>query len=183
MSNRVILIENRSHTELTLAEQHFLETALGSLPGTRQTVSPDFAAALQSEHAPQALFVFPLLVPRYENDCILLLKTIERSQPFADLLALQFVLFADRPEFDPDSFSEEFWIETLDRFYDLAVPTQFIVCYKDAPNVVQFHVRASATSLFREMDSLLELRRIGATLVELEGRIEALETRKTASKE
>ena len=181
LSNHVIVIENRSHSELNLSEQNFLETALGALPGSRQTSAPDFTAALQSEHAAQALLVFPLLIPKYENDCVLLLKSLERSQPFENLFALQFVLFADRPEFDPDSFSEEFWIETLDRFYDLAVPTQFLVCYQDAPSVVQFHVRASATSLFREMDNLLELKRIGVTLGELESRIDALETLRNAA--
>jgi hypothetical protein len=179
MANRIFLIENRSYRDLTPSRQDQLEGSCSRVPGARMQREQDVRMLLQSQHFSDGVLVVPVGIPEFQDDISTILKLVERTRPHTHIFGLCFALMAARKSFDVDSLGEPYWIEMLDRFYDQAVPTGFVTFYKEAAQVQQFQLCASISGLFREIDSISELRRIGATVQELEVRLSEFEAFQT----
>lgn len=175
MSNRIHVIETRSYRALPLAAQSHLDAALSLVPGARCQRFESLLECLQSDAFSDGVVYLPVLVPSHENDVLLALRTLEKNMPLPCLFGLQIVLWAEQDQFSPDALADPFWIETMDKFYDQAVPVNFTVVYRDAPQVQLFQIASGISGLFRDVDSLKELRRIGNVLADMEERISLLE--------
>ena len=175
MTNKIVLIKNRSYRNASSGQQDLLDNSLKRVCGAKIFSGVALPKELDASDLGDCVFVIPILIPEFQQDVLEILKALERRQPLPAIVAVQFLLIPEADAFHPDSLLEPFWIDTLDRFYDQAIPTSFVALYQDVAQVQLFQVSAAVSGLFRDVDNIGELRRINATLEELEQRLGALE--------
>jgi hypothetical protein len=195
LSGIISLLENTSYHELNSAVHFQLSSAcrlvLGAKLRTVQAVEAVIAQvsntasighepvqefenvkALPTTFRSQVLLV-PLMLPQHEHECQDILKTVQNFVPFKSPVGFGFVLFGDKG-FSPDSLLDPFWPEFLDHLYEFGVPSFVNVWHRGNSSVENFQLFSSISSLFRELDSLAELKAFGKTLADLESQIELL---------
>lgn len=171
MANRVFLVENEFFNSLNLSLKNHIETSCRSVPGAKLKRCASFKDFLGSAEFQKGVVVVPLAAPDIEGTVDETLRTLQVKSPFPDFFALQFLLLCENSNFSPESLIELEWVEKLDSFYDVAVPTCFTAFYKDIPAVQTFQLAASVTSLLRQLDGLEELRKLSEAVTQLEKQI------------
>lgn len=96
-----------------------------------------------------------------------------RSRPIAVLCSVCFVLVLDSPNVSHE-WLDSFWIDTLDEFSELAVPSSFVVWNDPDSHLKVFRVVSAISSLVREIENLSELSRLDERIGEMEAMIEKL---------
>lgn len=174
MSGRLRIVENESWRRLEAARQEQVETCLRMVAGARLGFVDSLLDSLGEASSAAAVYVFPVIIPREEPRAAALARALERAMPFARPFGLALLLVGEEG-FVPDSLLDSFWVEVLDGFYDIAIPTAVVVWAGSPAGVESFQLAATTSSLFRELDSLAELGRLTALLGDLESRVDALD--------
>lgn len=172
--NRVLLVSTASARDLSTARHAHLEAACRLVPGARLEDAGPWRELVARGLPECGVLVFPLLLPGGEKEPTSLLEELARRAPHATLFGVLCIVMADEG-FEAQELLSLPWIETLDRFYDQAVPASFIALPGLSPAVEAFQTAAALSGLFREIDSLQELRRIGALVRSLEDQVHATE--------
>lgn len=174
MANRIYLIETESFRKLDAAPQAHLEACSKLVPGVKLRRVSSFGLLASNEDFKDGVVLVPLLASSAREGVASLLNEIEDLQPFSTYFAIQFVIIGTEKAFKPEHLLELDWVEELDKFYDIAIPTSFVVFYRDDANVQSFQLAASMSSLLRQIDSLEELRRLGREVAKLESLVDSI---------
>jgi hypothetical protein len=175
VSGIVTTLENSSFLELENAVRHQMEGALRLVFGTKlrtvQTLEMSLHEPVSSSR--NEILLVPLIVPKFESDALKIFRTLQSHTPFQRPFGLEFLLIGGRG-FSPESLHDGFWPETLDGLYERGIPSGITLWFKGLASVEGFQLSANISSMFRELDSLQELRAFGKTLSELETKMENL---------
>ena len=183
MSGKVVVVENASFKEMSSSRQYQLDAAVKLVAGSRKESVLSFESYVE-ELKSQAhvssnvqsigqVIVLPVLLPREEQWAPRLVKLLTEKMPFSNLFGMVFLLVGEE-QFSPESLLDAYWVDVLDSLYDIAIPTSICVWHQCPPAVESFSLAANLSSLFREMDSLLELAELGKTVRHLEFQISTL---------
>lgn len=175
MANRIFLIENDFYHSLDVALQAHIETACNLVPGARLKRFSSFDELIMGSEFRDGVVLVPISLPDDSNQVEHVRKSIEKNIPFSVFFAVQFLLLPEGKGFHPDILTEAEWVERLDAFYDIAVPSGFVVFFRGLPQVEAFHVASSISGLLRQIESLEELRKLSAQVSELEESVERLQ--------
>lgn len=173
MSGRVRIVENESWRRLDASRQDQVETCLRLVAGARLGFVDSLLDSVSEASGASTVFIFPVIIPREETRTVALTRALEKAMPFARPFGLALLLVGEE-DLVPDSLLDSFWVEVLDDFYDIAIPTAVVVWAGSPAGVEAFQLAAAVSSLFRELDSLAELGRLTALLGTLESRVDAL---------
>jgi hypothetical protein len=174
MTNRILLVENTNWKNLDHSHQFHIESTLKRVVGAKVFRSSSPNEFLLSNPSTDAVFALPVIIPERTEDIDITLREIEKILPSPNFFGLIFLLIPSA-SFHPTTLSDSMWIERLDRFYDQAIPAHFVILDNGTSEIQEFHVISGVSSLFRDLDNLKELRRIEATVSELERKVESLE--------
>jgi hypothetical protein len=174
MTNHILLLENESLKCQTAGFRNHIEISLNRTIGAKLELISTLAKAKELAKRKDCVFAIPISLPSHFTEIGMIKTDLERSMPLTKLIAICFLLLPEK-KFTEESLLSAEWVNTLDAFYDQAIPTQFVFLGDTTPSAQSFHMSASMASLFRDIDNLKELQRIESTLTELESRIAALE--------
>ncbi len=174
MANTIVLIENTSLKQQGTSFQEHIEQSLKRVVGAKMERTLTLAKAMDWPRRKDCVFAIPVSVPDNFSDINNILKAIRKNLPTPCLFGICFLLIPNK-SFQTETLLENAWVNTIDSFYDSAIPVQFIVMHGDSHAVQWFHVSVAMASLFRDLDNLREMERINTTLSNLEARIEVIE--------
>jgi hypothetical protein len=174
MTNQIVLIENQSYQQTTTGEQHHIETALKRVVGSRLERTQTIAKAMDMAKRKDCVFAVPVKVPHHFPDIEKTRAEILKRLPSPCLFAVCFLILPT-DGFSDTTLLEPHWTETIDTFYDQAIPVQFVALHGASHAIQLFHTNSAIASLFRDIDNLKEMHRIERTLSNLEERIQNIE--------
>lgn len=176
MANNVILLKNTFYEALSDGWHLFFGSIHRSVPGTKLREVANFINFSESMDAGRKGVV---VVPVDCSDKVFIeqfAKNLEAHKPYPYFFGVIFVLLKGAiADASSDMLTDTFWIETLDRFYDQAIPVQFVSCFGNDTNAHTFNLAAAISSLLRQIDSLDELKRLAIAVDDLEEKVTAFE--------
>lgn len=172
--NLIHLMENASYKELDAARQEHLCASFRLVAGVQLRSFEKLKELLEPGNVRDAVIAIPVLLPARRGQVAEAKRILESFQPLPHFLGVHFVLYGG-VGFAAQSLFDAEWVETLDAFYDQAVPTGFTVMHGGLGQVESFQLAATTSGLLRAIDSLHELRRVGEQVSALESRLQELE--------
>lgn len=176
MITQIRLVTTESWDNLEHSRRAHIEAALRMVCGTRMFTVPSLAGDLVAESEPDSVFILPVLIPSQQISIDVAWQEILRVLPSARIFGVLFILIPDEANFSTRLLLEPFWIETLERLYDQAIPTEFLVFEQAHPQIDWFHTVMTVTGLVRSIDNIREIQRINDAIENLEERLNHLGT-------
>lgn len=174
MANKLIFIENHSYRSLDQSKQAHLVVQLKSIPGAQCRLFKSIPDYLDSQFENNCVFCIPVMVPDHQKIITETYQYLRHKMPLPYFIGVQFVILTHSPSFNAFSLSQAEWIETLDQFYDQAIPVAFVVWGQEKEIIEAFHMRSMISGLFRDLDSFDELRKLHASVKNLEEQMSKL---------
>lgn len=170
MANRIVIFKHQTdYQQLSDGWQLLLDGLNQFVPGSKmESVArlDTLSRVLSAEK--QGILVVPMLGAKHEKVARMQLE-LRSQMPFPFFMAIVFLLIEDdQKSLTSKNVIQSNWVETLDSFYDQAVPVQFLYCTGGDADAHTFNIAASLSSLLRQLDSLTELRKLNDAVVELE---------------
>lgn len=172
--NKIFLWENDCFKNENVSSQNHLEQSLKRIPGAKLVVFPGWKDFFLENKSP-AVIAIPARLPQDTKTIETTLSEIKRHLPSPFFFAIQFVFYPDSKSFNPDTLHESSWVDLLDKYYDQAVPTNFVFFSKESAPVQSFQLAASVSGLLRDLDTLKELDRLWDEIHSLEDKFNELE--------
>lgn len=177
MANRIVIFKHQTdYQQLSDGWQLLLDGLNQFVPGSKmESVARLDALDRVLSVEKQGILIVPMVGAKHEKVARMQLE-LRSQMPFPFFMAIVFVLIEDNQKsLTSKNVMSHKWVETVDSFYDQAVPVQFLYCSGADADAHTFNIAASLSSLLRQLDSLAELRKLNDAVVDLESQIKKIQ--------
>lgn len=184
----IVLVETAAFIHADVSYRSRIESAHRRIPGVRmRRVSLDSGMKILHQKTDTVLSV-PVMGDVALQEIQNWLQGICGEMPYQKLLGVVFLILQSHEHpvrahesGDLNQWLEPAWTEVLDAFTEIALPTSRVVWQGGGDPLDIFRLVEAVSGLVRELDTIVELRRLSAAVNELEEQISELGAR-TGSK-